>query len=871
MSFKYPIAIAMAATLWTVSSCKVSKSTTSKTPVAVAEAAVSDTAAALKVYQASATKYWDLVHTGIDIRFHLTEKTADATAQLLLHPYYYSTDSVVLDAKSMLIKEVTDAGSNPLPLTYTYDSLQLHIHLPKQYDRNDTLHLKITYTALPYAGKVGGSAAIREDRGLYFINTNHEEPYLPVQVWSQGETESNSHWFPTFDNPIFKSTFTITLHVPDSFKTISNGTLVQSVNEPDHFRADTWNQNLPISTYLAMIAVGDYAISKESWRGKEVSYYVPQQYAAYGKDIFRYTPDMIEYLSNKLKVDYPWDKYSQVIGYQYVSGAMENVSASLFGAFNLKDTRQVADDNNDFIIVHELFHQWFGDYVTAESWSNLTLNESFADYSEHLWTAYKYGEDARGDYWMHGLGRYLGQSKYHDPPLLRFHYISREDMFDRISYSKGGLILHYLHVLAGDKAFFDALHLYLTQNAFQNGEVTQLRLAFEKVTGKDWNWFFNQWYYKGGHPNLDVNYVYDDARQQLKVIMTQVQPDSIGLYELPMKASIISNGHTVEINWTVSDKKDTFTIAYEHEQRPIVVPDAGHWIPGEWKDNKAPWQWYAQYKYSTDHISKRLALNALKALPKNDTCLLVYTMALQDKDPVLRSIAIDLYKYTDRLKLTTEWKNMLEKIAANDADPKTRAKALHALGDMGETDCINTYEAGISDSSYRVAADALYALDKVNHNRAVTFARDLHPENSKGNYLLYQSALVIGTDGEPQDLAFFKDKTQHLFENERKAFLPTLKHYLTQAKDQSSYEAGIDFLKDYALKYTESFDGVAFATLIRNLKEYTQSQSKIATDPEQIAKWKSRAAYAQNAFTVYKNAVKDEDIKLALTALEKAD
>src|ERR1700748_2917890 len=186
MSLNNTLAMMLGGVLLFAASCKVTKSNTTKAPATLAEVKITDTN--LKIYRGSATKYWELAHTGIDLHFNLRERTAEGIEKISLHPYCYSTDSITLDAKSMVIKEVK--GNNDQPLSFTNDSLRLYIHLPKTYSASDTLHLTIQYTALPYAGKTGGSSAIREDRGLYFINTNHEEPYLPVQIWSQGETES---------------------------------------------------------------------------------------------------------------------------------------------------------------------------------------------------------------------------------------------------------------------------------------------------------------------------------------------------------------------------------------------------------------------------------------------------------------------------------------------------------------------------------------------------------------------------------------------------------------------------------------------------------------------------------------------------------
>lgn len=847
-------------------SCTVFKKNTKPVPITMPEIQVSSNDP-LDIYRATATKEWELIHTDIDIRFNLKQRSADAVTQISLHPYFYATDSVVLDAKGMQITEVTDNRNNKLP--YRYDTLKLSIKLPKVFAQKDTLKLNIKYTALPYAFDAGGSDAIKEDRGLYFINADGAEPYQQVQIWTQGETEANSRWFPTFDKSNFRSSYRITMHVPDSFKTLSNGKLSSSVKEKDGMRADTWNQDIPIPSYLVMMAASNFAVVKDSWRGKEVSYYVPQEYGAYAKDIFNYTPEMIEFFSNKLGVAFPWDKYSQAVGYDYVSGAMENVSASLFGAFNLKDRRQLVDEKNDFIIAHELFHQWFGDYVTAESWSNLTLNESFADYSEHLWMEHKYGDDARAVVWLQGLNKYLNQAKWSDPPLVRFHYKSQEDMFDRVSYSKGGLILHYLRKLMGDKAFFDALHLYLTQNALHSAEATQLRLAFEQVTGKDWNWFFDQWYYRGGHPKLEVSYNYNDADQKVTVIILQKQSDSTGLYRLPMKAKIITGNNVNEVDWNIEKRKEEYVYNYVQGQRPVIVPDAEHWLPGEITDKKSAAQWLIQYRNSNDYLNKRLALEGVDELKNNDTAEQIFYLALKDQDPVLRRLAINVKEYAGNKKLSREWIASIGKIAESDNDNAPKASALNALGDLGNEEYISTYEKNISDSSYKVAAAALYALDRVNHKRAVEYARNLDLPKMLGNALLYKASGIIAKDGKKEDFNFFEHKTWQLFETNRMAFLNTVQDYLTYVNDITVFSKGIAMLQKLALKDPDAYSGFYAGAIIYNLKAYAEKSIKIATDKAVAEDWKSKKDIAINAWETYKNSVKDEGLKLEIAKMEK--
>jgi aminopeptidase N len=823
----------------------------------------------LALYRATAPKAWELVHTGINIRFNLPERSAAATAQLSMHPYYYDTDSVVLDAKGMKIESVLNGKGQVLP--YTYDTLQLKIRLPRIYSKQDTLQLAVKYIALPYAIEAGGNSAIREDRGLYFINTRHEEPYKPVQIWTQGETEASSHWFPTFDKTNFRSTFTITMHVPDTMVTLSNGKLITSHKEAGNLRADTWKQDLPIPPYLAMMAVSNFHIAKESWRGKEVSYYVPQAYAPYAKDIFRNTPEMIEFYSKLLGVDFAWDKYSQVIGYDYVSGAMENVSASLFGAFNLKDKRQVADDSNDFIVAHELFHQWFGDYVTAESWSNLTLNESFADYGEHLWSEYKYGKTARQLTWMNGLSKYLRQARSNDPSLVRFHYRHEGEMFDRVSYSKGGLTLHYLRQLAGDKAFFDALHVYLTQNALHSAEATQLRLAFEQVTGKDWNWFFNQWYYKGGHPKLKVTYDYNDAAKQVKVTVNQVQDEAVGLYRLPLKVAVITADRNKELNWNLEQKQEQFVYSYPSGQRPLIIPDAGHWMPGELEDVKTPGLWLMQYKYSNDHISKRLALDACIAIKNDSAADAVLWLALKDNDPFLRNMAVTSKVYKGNKDISDAWIKALGQMAAADPDSKARASALNALGDREDITYTTVYEQAINDSSYKVAAFGLYALDKVNHKRAVESVRELLKQKMYPSELLNYCGMVLAQEGKKEDYDFYEQNMLQAFEGRRTAFLPSMEMYLDYVKDENTYQKGIAFLATLAGRDSSKTSAFNIAATLYDLSKEAAQRAKISDDKTEIEDYKNRSALGFNAWLAWKKTISEDDklIQQMIDELEK--
>src|SRR6187200_211407 len=377
-----------------------------------------------KQYRETATKINDLVHTKLDVKPDFSKSYLYGKAWITLKPHFYPTDTLNLDAKGIEFKTVALVkGTKQIPLKYEYDELNLRIKLDKTYKANESYTIYIDYTAKPdeYQEKYGTDDFLGI-KGMYFINPKGEEKDKPTQIWTQGETESNSAWFPTIDKTSQKTTQELTVTVDNKYVTLSNGKLMSQKKNTDGTRTDYWKMDLPHSPYLFFLGVGDYAVVKDSWRGKEVNYYVEPEYASVAKKIFGNTPEMIEYFSKITGVPFPWIKYSQITGRDFVAGAMENTTATLHQESAQQDARELTDENKwENTIAHELFHQWFGDLVTSESWSNLTVNESFANYSEYLWLEYKYGKDAADEHNYTEMGEYLG-SKSERKDLVRFYY-----------------------------------------------------------------------------------------------------------------------------------------------------------------------------------------------------------------------------------------------------------------------------------------------------------------------------------------------------------------------------------------------------------------------------------------------------------------
>ncbi|MDC0339312.1 M1 family metallopeptidase, partial [Flavobacteriales bacterium] len=424
-----------------------------------------------KHYNPSEKRVNDLLHTKLKVSFDWENQQLNGEAYLTLRPYFYATDSLTLDAKAMDIHSVRENDEKAMELAYTYDGQFLRIKLPKEYKRTEQYNIYIKYTAKPEEVKQEGSSAISDAKGLYFINHDGADKNKHMEIWTQGETEASSAWFPTIDSPNEKTTEEIYMTVQDKYTTLSNGLLVESTPNENGTRTDYWKMEQPHSPYLFMMAVGEFEIVKDTWRKKdsseiEVNYYVEKKFEPHARAIFGKTPKMIEHFSELLGVEYPWSKYSQVVVRDYVSGAMENTSATIHGEFLYQTKREIIDGGNESIIAHELFHHWFGDLVTCESWANLPLNESFANYSQFLWDDFEYGRmEADMNAYGEMEGYFLSAQQGGHVDMIRFDYQSKEDMFDGHSYNKGGRILNMLRSYVGDEAFFASLKLYLTKNA----------------------------------------------------------------------------------------------------------------------------------------------------------------------------------------------------------------------------------------------------------------------------------------------------------------------------------------------------------------------------------------------------------------------
>ena len=689
------------------------------------------------VYRSTAEKINDLVHTKLDAKFDYTKSQMNGKVWITLKPHFYPTDSLLLDAKGMDIHQVAIVKGKNAPLKYNYDGLFLDITLDKTYRSNEQYTVYIEYTAKPNEFKTRGSAAITDAKGLYFINPTGEDPNKPTQIWTQGETEATSVWVPTIDKPNQKTTDEILMTVPAKYVTLSNGKLVSQKTNSDGTRTDYWKMELPHSPYLFFMGVGDYAVIKDKYKDKEVSYYVEKEYAPVARKIFGKTPEMIALYSKLTGVDYPWVKYSQIVGRDYVSGAMENTTATLHGESAQQDARELTDGNRwEEVIAHELFHQWFGDYVTTESWSNITLNESFATLGSQLWNEFHYGKDF-GDEERYNSAQGYIHSRNDNKNLVRFYYNDKEDVFDAVSYNKGGAILQMLRNFVGDSAFFKALNLYLNTNKFKSAEAQQLRLAFEEVTGKDLNWFWNQWYYGSGHAKLNITYSYDNNAKQARVIVQQTTDNA---FTLPVKIDVWNGNTPTSHNIWVRNKIDTFTFASSSKPN-LINFDADKKLLAEKTENKTLDEYLFQYKNARNYVDRREAIEAAAKKQAETTAAEILIAALKDKYAPLRAYTINVLDIS-----TGQTRNAVEpllfEMAQKETDRPVKAAAIAKLGSYKLAKYNALFKTAINDSSYTVSGNALEALSRIDSVAASAEAKRLSGTPSKGklNYIIKKLA-----------------------------------------------------------------------------------------------------------------------------------
>ena len=779
----------------------------------------------LTIYRAEREKVNNLVHTKLKVSFDFQNKQLNGEEWVTLTPHFYPTSKVTLDAKAMLIHSVQLNGQK---LDFNYDNFEMIVDLPKEYKKGEEYTLYIKYTARPEKVKQKGSAAITAAKGLYFINPLGLQKDKPTQIWTQGETEASSCWFPTIDAPNQKTSQEIYITVPDKFKTLSNGELVsQTTNGAD--RTDYWKMDQKHAPYLFFMGVGEYEIVKDKYKNIPVHYYVEKEYAPFAKDIFGDTPEMIGFFSDLLGIEYPWNKYHQIVGRDYVSGAMENTTAVIHGEQANQMKGQLIDENKqEDVIAHEIFHHWFGNLVTSESWSNLALNEAFANYSEYLWREHKYGKENADAHLFEAIKVYKDDKDNFDKKLVRFNYVDKEDMFDAVSYKKGGAILHMLRKYVGDEAFFLSLKKFLTENKYKAAEVHQLRLTFEEVTGKDLNWFFDQWFYGSGHPKIQVSYDYNTLEKTVIVTFVQSQANEM---KFPMAIDIYENGQKTRHNVFVDSRDASFKFGFRSKSPDLIQVNADGVLLADFFENKVLSDYLFQLKNVDAYEYKREAL--------------VEIVKSQDQKKAFNAVADamneDFYKFRilalENIDLINKWskKNVIERIKViADRDQKTlvQAAAIETLGKLTDPELKPIFDKALQSESYNVLGKALVGMYYIDKDLAIKKSKEL-PLEGKNIIATPLTRIYIEEKDESEMVFIANNVLSGMFLNNNPKIQAIYRKAYEQIANSNNTEAIQNLVNDVVAKGNQykqfNFDKVG----INLLRQMVQKQ-KAAEKPNKI-------------------------------------
>jgi len=778
----------------------------------------------------SALRLLDVIHMRLALRFDIAHRQAHGKAELYCTPYFRNIDTVILNAQAFDVERVAILNHAVWEdLEYLYDQEILKIILDTTKTRKDTFQLKIEYVANPEKVGALGGGAISDAKGLYFIN--HENlPDQPMQqIWTQGEVQSNSAWFPTVDEPNEKITHEIAMTVDSTWVTISNGHVDFITENGDGTRTDYWQMNQPHAPYLVMMAAGDFAVVEDAWDSIPLKYVVEKEWEYAAQRIFGNTPEMLTFYSELLGVRYPWEKFDQIVVREYVSGAMENTTGVIFGDFMYTDDKAFVDNTHEDVVAHELFHHWFGDLVTCESWGQLPLNESFATYGEYLWIDYKYGFEEAEWHLKLDLESYLSEfNRGHRPNMIRYDVTDPITMFDSHSYAKGGRILHMLRNFLGDDMFFSGLQEYLMANAYGTAEIHNLRMAFEKVSGQDLNWFFNQWFLASGHPVLDISYSYDKEKGEQSVTVKQMQDLlEYPLYILPIKIAVHTKKGS-EIHEVVINKEEqTFVYKVENMQSGWVSFDADKMLLCEKEDHRNDAFLLSQLAQSDLMLDRLEAVTALADAKNKNLRTTISGIAMKDKSPYVRAAGLKMIKNLDEAGLKKVLKNV-KRLAAKDSNNFVRAGAISALSDVYHLNEVDIYLDGWEAESYVVNGSALKALCA--HNPALGLPLTRHFVKSKNQNLNFEVLEILALYGQQKEL----DVMMQSIKNQPEGYL---KNY--------SYS----YIGFYAVHHNGEAETAAIDLLFKTRKETTDTNLKSVcnrTLQYVVDTWRSNAETTEN-------------------------
>jgi len=612
----------------------------------------------------------DIKHIKLDLTLDFENESLSGTATTTLAPVGDPLDEIVFDSVGLDISKVLADDGSELDFEVTTDKLKVFQPHPAQ--PGEEFSVAVTYSTKPATGM-----HFRTERMGY----KPEE----TQAWTQGEAEYARYWFPCFDYPNERASTEMIATVPEELMALSNGELLEVTADPSAgTKTYHWLQSVPHVSYLVSLVVGRYVDIKDSYRDIPLHYYVPPEREQDARLSFAKTPDMVRFFEEKIGVPYPYEKYAQVTVVDFVVSGMENTSITTLTERTLHDEAAHLTYSSDWLVAHELAHQWWADLLTCRDWSHIWLNEGFATYFQALYTEHDRGEDEFAYDLLSGLRRIIDVDKGPNrAPIVRTEYSAPWNLFDARSYTKGEWVLHMLRRQLGDDLFWKCMHEYCVRHIGEAVETTDLMRTIEDVTGRGMERFFDQWVYHGGYPELDISYSWENDEKLAKLVVKQTQTvDEITpVFEFSTEILFSCPGgdhvETVEI----SEKEHTFHVPLP-EPPEFVRFDPNCSVLARVEFDKPKPMLLAQLAGDKTAVGRVLATEGLKKL---------------DTDVVVEA---------------------LEKALLDDAFWGVRAKAAAALGEVDNDNALDALLAGLQQEEARVRIEVVKALGTIDKSEA---------------------------------------------------------------------------------------------------------------------------------------------------------
>lgn len=516
--------------------------------------------------------------------------------------------------------------------------------------------------------------------GMIFTPSDPNDPERGAEVHTQGQPQQNRNWFPCHDAPNERLATELIVHVPAGHVVSGNGRLVAQ-REQDGVSTWHWLQERPHVNYLVSLVIGKFerVPLAPSASGVAMTVWVPPGMSERVERTYGRTGRMIDLFERRFGVKYPWARYDQILARNFGAGGMENTSATTLQPGALLDAAAVLDGDQDGLIAHELGHQWFGDLITCRSWAHIWLNEGWATYASALWAEERDGRDGyldsiRGSFGVADRDRTDNDGS----AMVSNEYGSPGETFSRAAnpYSKGSSILHMLRTMLGEEVFWTGVHRYVQAHQDTVAETDDFRHALEEVSGRDLEWFFEQWCMRPGTPHLAVKVGFDAPRGEVLVDVTQTQriDARTPAFRFDLPVQVVTDRGVRTFTVPVREKTASLRAAVEGTPTMIVVdPELA--------------------------VLKKVDLDAPLSM----------TLVQAEKGPTIaaRRAAVDALSDTDRPEVVA----VLERIARNPQRRHTeRIGAMGALGRFGSNDAkvaVRTMlEEGVADARLRAAAIA---------------------------------------------------------------------------------------------------------------------------------------------------------------------